>query len=338
MMEGAPGQRKHESKEAKELFRATLGFDFVFEEQSDGIKKPICIEINGDETGIKGMRDLPKNSTTSVRRAITNMRSDVSPELKRKQPIARELFKNFKRGELYGSTDEVTKKIAGYVQQSLKREKFFTHAYTNSPAIELVAENKRLQQRYIPESNRPREYDEQHPQPSKTGLWIVKDNTGRAGINVFIVKEDELPGSIKAWEAKHPNESLRNEFIIQELIHSADVDEYAPDVQGHPAAMRLLIDFVYMSDGSIRKGFEAGYQRISRYPVQGVRAGESPADVYVVNKYRGARSLPASRNEIESARIVAEEIISHIGSAYKEGKILENAELDLPGSTLASSR
>ena len=113
-------------------------------------------------------------------------------------------------------------------------------------------------------------------------------------------------------------------LIAQEFIVPSDADNAPEHLKGHPASMRLLIDFRYLESGKIQKIFEAAYQRISpflpnyqRNPFTGglqlpAYQDHTLEDFFVVNKTRGALSASASDRELQSAREVSIKIIENL--------------------------
>jgi len=89
--------------------------------------------------------------------------------------------------------------------------------------------------------------------------------------------------------------------------------------------MRLMIDFQYMKDGSVKPIFESAYQRVSPYPSGNPKLHmdtyeHSREDVFVVNKANGAHSVAVTEEELKLARVAAEEIIQNIAKKYLEQK------------------
>lgn len=311
--------RRHESKEAREVFRASLGFDFIFTRLPDGTKNPVCIEINGEDSGIKGVQELDDTTVNTTAKLISKIRGSVSPELKKKHNIGKQLIESMDEGTFQASSPEVEQKIHNHIRRVIDSEPLFSHAFQNPTMLEAVAGNKRFQSTYIPVDNRAQMYDPKKYTNSKSDKWIIKPNTGRGGQGIRIVDTAELPGIFKEWREKSEGIDIDSFFTIQEFIVPEGADLAPENEKNHPASMRLLMDFVYLADGTIQKGYEMAYQRVSSYPSDGVRAVHKPDDVYVVNKSRGARSVPASPEETESGRQVAYQIIRNLGSAYQKG-------------------
>ena len=61
-------EKSNESKESPELFRASLGFDFVFAKDKSGELHPYCVEINGHDTGVTGVQDVPSEQLPKIHR------------------------------------------------------------------------------------------------------------------------------------------------------------------------------------------------------------------------------------------------------------------------------
>ncbi len=77
-MEGIPKYWSPEKKESQELFRASIGFDFIFVKDDLGRKMPLCIELNGQDTGVFGYTEL--ENIDSTKRIVASIRTQFNQE------------------------------------------------------------------------------------------------------------------------------------------------------------------------------------------------------------------------------------------------------------------
>ena len=114
----------------------------------------------------------------------------------------------------------------------------------------------------------------------------------------------------------------RDFYVIQEFIFSADADKAPKEMLGRPASMRFLIDFLYSENNKIIPAFEAAYQRVSPFSEEYSEISKLSITerqrLFVQNKSRGAKSVPASDEEVLLARTTAEEIIHNLANGYRE--------------------
>src|SRR3989344_4779229 len=110
--QGTPSQ---ESKEGVELFRATLGFDFVFTRDEQGNLRCFCIEINGHDTGVNGVEDIPKGQISEEVRKHAAERAKEDPEMERRYKLAAEINRDMKEGH-FKPTPEGQERIYGFLR------------------------------------------------------------------------------------------------------------------------------------------------------------------------------------------------------------------------------
>jgi hypothetical protein len=321
-MERNPFFKKFESKESKELFRATLGFDFIFTLDAEGNKKIMCVEFNGETSGIAGMREIPGEELGHQQKILSDIRGTKAPEFRRKHALGTEIVDTMRNNTFQASSPNVTVEILNYLRDSHNRAPMFTHALENPPEIEKLTQNKQTQQAYIPEEYKPMTFDEtaEHRQKSASGYWILKPISSRGGEGVHLATEEELD------EVMANKEKWFRPYLIQEFLPPTGAEKVPEELKGHAASMRFLLDFTYSEDGTITPMYQTGYQRVS--PVDGTnRLGKfDMEEAFVVNRNREALSFPASEHELALAREAALAIISNVGAAYKNGELAEKEQ------------
>ena len=309
------GYKRIESRESPELFRATIGFDFVFTESEDG-KKPYCVEINGERSGIRGIMDIPKENSTYLERLFADIRMRENTEYGRKQELWGEFMEEAGAG-FFPMGEEMDKAVDRMAAKSLSKDPMFDNAVRNPEFIEVIASNKRMQQRVIPEEYRPRVYKLGEPTESQSDAWLLKPVRGIGGRDISIITDKMLEG-LKELDPKE-QKSVMEHLVIQEFIEPLGADMAAPGQKHNPACLRLIMDFKYLEDGTIEPSYEAAYQRVSPHTAHELLEGEvSESDVYVVNKATGAASAAASADEKRMAHEAAEAIIHKLAESYRE--------------------
>ena len=278
--------------EQTELFRATLGFDFIFSESETG-KQIFCIEINGADTGLKAVLEIPAGEITEADRAMVAKRMTHTKERLELSAIAEAL-------------DPVTqaeeRKTAWANARSVPG---FVHAFINPPFIsDIVSKDKNAQQQFIPQIYQPKSC--QGNPRSSTGYWIIKPIDGRKGRGISIVSNDE-------FKTAFANTDIRKTHLVQELIQACGADNAPQEMENNPASLRLLMDFIYHEDDSIEEVFAFAYQRVSTKSLD----GDSMEDTYIVNYARGAKAVTASQEEFDMAHAVAVCIIRSLAARIK---------------------
>ncbi len=190
----------------------------------------------------------------------------------------------------------------------------------NPAFIEHITEHKTEQENYIPEEYRPTFWHLGENYISPHNAWVLKETSSRGGSRVYILTnsdfykflKDLTPLEVKGFEDR---------WIVQDFIppQPAQLDEDHPN---NPASMRFLIDFIYREDGTIIPEFISGYQRVSPYSSKDFAKRKDGKlidykEVFVVNKSRGASSIPASDEEMHMARTAAEAIIQRLADGYR---------------------
>lgn len=306
-----------ESKESPELFRASLGFDFIFSKDAEGKTRCYCIEINGHDSGVLGVASIPDSQMNATQKVVAGVRANYSNEYLRKATIAEEVKADIDAGH-FDVSDEGFEVIKSYVKKSMNDPIMFENAYKNPHFIQSITLDKRMQEQYIPEKYRPRVWHPGDSPVSNTGYWVVKFYSSRAGQDVHVVTNERFE-----------EDFLRNvrdvsKFSVQEFIPSSGADLALEGSRGLPASMRLLMDFRYLEDGSIKTDYQVAYQRVAN-PVQARKSALENltlTDYYVVNRKRGATSVAASPNELHIAEEVAREVITKIAEGYARNQKL----------------
>jgi len=300
------GLEKHfETNKSPEIFRATLGFDFVFVIDETGKKKCYCVEINGHRTGIVGAEDIPEGDIDPLVRLTSGIRATMNPELLRKSRIAKEVLDGMNATTL----GELT--IRTFMQKSMSKGPLFPHAIENPPILEEVTNDKLQQGFYIPQEHRPKEYVAGDSPDSSTGYWICKHKAGQNGKHIGILSSAEF----KKFFLSDP--TLKEHYVVQEFLIAQGADNAPRELSSNPASMRLLIDFRYLENGTIEPLFLAGYQRVSQTSFHEPLDTLAPDDrnkVGVVNKSTGALSFAASEEEMRLGKEVAEKIIRKLAT------------------------
>ena len=119
-----------EGKENAELFRATLGFDFIFTKDAKGSRKCVCIEINGDNAGILGIQDIPDDKIDKTKKIVANIRSTYNPKYMQRRGVIMDLAS----GE-FPATPEGRAKIAAYYLERKDDTRLFEHSFKNPKHI-----------------------------------------------------------------------------------------------------------------------------------------------------------------------------------------------------------
>ncbi len=285
---------------AKELFKASLSFDFVFG-LKDGKKHPYCVEINGEKSGIAGIQQIDRDAIDSTRRIMADIRDTRDPEYQHKITLANEVIE-IVTAEKVGEAATVLPTLRKLYNQNIEKTPMFPHAHQNPDFIEHIAKDKLPQGGVIPPENYPRTLDiADSDRRSPTGKWILKPRYNIRGEGIQIITNDELEIL--------DDETIFDRYVIQEFVTSLPAELSGPDRADHAACMRLLIDFRYLEDGTIDSTYETAYQRVATEPLATEATLGNRERSAVVNLARGAESYPASPDEITLAHAVAEEII-----------------------------
>ncbi|QSH39537.1 hypothetical protein JXR01_00810 [Candidatus Kaiserbacteria bacterium] len=311
------GPWKSESVESPELFRGTLGFDFVFTRE-DGKLKCYCIEFNGSNSGVQGVRRLPADALDATHKILASVRSSASE--KTREAVRK--YNDFIRRNPDQSFSVV---VAGHLRAQLDDAPLHTHEYSNPEFIQDITLNKRRQEEYIPRANRPNSWKPGDSTKSKSGFWIYKEGGSSRGQGIYILSDTELADMLK--EAPKIDESTLGNDVIQELLPVTGAENATEAHKNRAASMRLLMDFRYLEGGTIQSDFSTSYQRIAPHDKNSTQTpgGEDfqKEDTLVVNYSTGALSAAASPMEIKLAKEVAEKVIHNLANTYIKKMINE---------------
>ncbi len=325
-MEGYPNKKIYTAEEigapvspeqlpTKELFKASLSFDFVFGIK-DGQKHPFCIEINGEDSGIAGAQKLPGlDSTKKILAGIRDQRDHYALTKNRK---AAGVVRDIKNGD-FSMTPEGAKKLTTFLRtQYHDKVKMFPNAYINDVGLQSIADDKSKQSNFIPSENLPRILtidDTDHH--SESGYWIVKPNLGIGGRGIQVVSNLEIDSVL----AEH-RDALQKNYTIQEYVPSAGADMAGPERSEHAASLRLLIDFRYLESDDIDITYAFAYQRVGDVPVNITSSSNKEREeTVVINLARGAEAYEASPNEYTMAYEVALKVIHNMAKSYSDDAI-----------------
>ena len=241
---------KHESEastlkegvESPELFRASLGFDFVFGLDKDGHKKAYCIEINGHDSGISGVADIPDDQISKTKKKAAAQRDFRNPEWERRSNIHNEILQSMYDGTFQVSDPELMDDIVNkYLGPSVDKITIFPHAFQNPGWLQDVTQYKALQANFIPTGMRPRQFGESDLVTHPPEYWIVKSNRGRGGQNIHIYTNAAFQDVYVDADKK-----TQERYVAQEFISPLGADNAPNERRGNPASLRVLVDFVIL--------------------------------------------------------------------------------------------
>lgn len=287
--------------ESPEMFRATIGFDFVFAFDTRGQKHCYCIELNGQEAGTWGIADI--EGVDHLRKIMTLSRNTFHPE-RQKLRVAIEDVQNDTSLE----AEEKASRVAA-MDAEKKQIPLAAYAFVNPPEIEELAEDKGLQAAVIPKEHALRVYELGSSPEAGSGYWVVKPRVGRRGDSINVLSNEEF---------KHflVEDTEAGEWVAQEYVRAAGADRAPEEMKDNPASMRLLIDFRVLEDGTIHVVHEDGYQRVGRLSSR--QSLPTDTGMSVVNKARGARAVDRSDAEFQMAHEVSIKTIRNLALYYKE--------------------
>lgn len=307
MLEGGYG--KIEGKESPEMFRASLGFDFVFAKDAQCKVNCYCVEINGHDSGIGGIADISDDDIDKSHKIIAGIRATINPDIQRKLA-----GNDASLPEMHDPASAPEEKVPPESTKKMSDDPLLQHAYRNPEFIENITRDKKLQERYVPSEHAPRTWHYGEPYPL-IDLWVVKNKTSRGGRAIHIISRKSL-----IEYAQTAGKVGFENLVVQEFIMPIGAENASPSDWERPASMRLLIDFQYLRSGKVVPTFRSVYQRIAPYDIHAKYDKEgaplNPEDIFVVNRAKGAQSVPASPKEIQMAQDVAEQIIKKIANDY----------------------
>jgi hypothetical protein len=324
-----------EGRENPELFRASIGFDFIFIQGEDGRRHIRCVEFNGDNSGIAGVQSLPSGAISKQQRYFAASRNRGSHALEESHIQFDTLNEALVEAMGRRDTTEIND-LQHKIGEHIKKHKtipMFEYAYKNPPFLNQLASNKTLQQAVVPPYLYPLTARTRSDlAPNKR--WVVKPSDSVRGEGIYIMTTQQIQNVLLLMEKEElsPEDFFRDNSI-QEMEMALGAEGAQDDLKNHPACLRLLVDFRYMHDGTIQLDNMAGYQRVSKYaPDQLGNRGFLPnkqfvmhpislEDIYVVNHSRGASSVAMTDTERDGALAAAKEIIENLAKEYKRSQI-----------------
>lgn len=294
--------------------RASIGFDFIFYEDINKNRQISCIELNGHRSGIVGASKIPYDELDIPRRTLAKVRSHYrrydQKDIKEGISLSNELDVLYKNDPNYNS-EILKRKWARYIRlhEEIRLRPINSCSFRNDPALENVLSDKLAQTGLIPDYLRPKIVDNAWGVFSDSGYWLSKPINGCRGDGIKVIKCSGNP----IFEGI----SVGDDKILQEFIFPLGAEKAPERLQGHPASMRYLIDYACYNNGRILPLYEFAYQRVSPLSEDEFWSGSvSFEDVFIVNKARGAESVPVSENELVLARDASREIIQIIHNNF----------------------
>ncbi len=273
--------KKNLSKESHFVAKQTFGFDFIFIDKF-GAKHPICVEVNGWQSGIDGLRKLSiAGELDSGARIATRANShhfffNLAYRIWRRKYLPQ--FVYFAPIDDWVS-DYVVKKIA----MRRWRQKVGADLETMCPKF---FEDKLAQKKLI-----PLEYRVNPVQPNKMQEgkeYIIKHRFKDGGFGIKTIKFK--PGIFDFHELA----VLQNKYIIEPLLDAlpADLDKYK-EKGNRISSMRLYARFLFYYSKSENKiiivpNLVLAYQRVANKKY-----------TRVVNLSQGAVPFCASQREFD---------------------------------------
>lgn len=298
--------------ESPELFRATIGFDFVFAPDKTGKKRCYCVELNGQESGTWGVAEI--EGVDNLRKVMTLSRNAFNPGRQQLRVAIERIRGTLSEAER--SKKSLKNTFLNMMEEDKQKMPLVAHAFVNPPEIETVAEDKALHSQVIPPEYRLRTYVEGESAEAGSGYWMIKPRAGRRGDSIRVVTNAEFASILAGDDILLSHDDLLRFNVAQEYVRAQGADLAPRGYEGNPASMRLLVDFRVLEDGTIHIVHEDGYQRVGPLPSRQY----SPADtsMSVVNKARGAKAVDMSKKEFDMAHEAALKIINNIAGYYEK--------------------
>jgi hypothetical protein len=314
----------------KPSIRATISLDIIFVLQRDGSKKPYIVEINGEQSGIKGYVQATRHTKGEkrLRHILGEIRARDNEAF---WSIERQLCAFGEKIDLLIKDNSISKEGIKRAQQiiwphsqEMRNMKMMTHSNKNDWDVETLAMSKNLQPEVLRELS-PRTYVSGDSAVSSTGYWIIKPRGGVAGRNITIARNSSFQSILEDYDLNEAG------FVAQEFHHAWKAD-FDTRPGNYPASLRVLIDFDYFARfDTVEPHAIFVYQRSAPEPV-------SPEDMYsvhgsgkhVVNLSRGAIALEASEEEknvaTELATIIAGRLSRHVLRDREDMEQLKRAQ------------
>lgn len=217
-------------------FRMTLGLDILFYPGHRGFSEPklFIMEVNGHDSGARFLLKshsprMEYKSNLEVGAGLFRVKEmftkEAVPMIKESNIslICEMQLANAMKSQKYimallswahrweAVYPDFVFKIKG-IMKNLNYSSIFRNAYNNPPEIELLCNDKVLQQQIIPKNYTVRRWFSGESYKSQFGRWIVKDRSGFQGRGIFVLSDKEL-----SMFSSLPSYYL-NRFIIQEYI------------------------------------------------------------------------------------------------------------------------
>jgi hypothetical protein len=217
-------------------FKMTLGLDILFYPGHRVFSEPrlFIMEVNGHDSGVRFLlkSNSPRmeyKSNSEVGAGLFSVKEmfikEVLPMIKESNIslICEMQLANAMKSQKYimallswahrweAVYPDFVFKIKG-IMKNLNYSSIFRNAYDNPPEIELLCNDKVLQQQIIPKNYTIRRWFSGESYESQFGRWIVKDRSGFQGRGTFVLSDKEL-----SMFSSLPSYYL-NRFIIQEYI------------------------------------------------------------------------------------------------------------------------
>lgn len=308
-----PGSKKwfdNKTKEREknpELFRASIGFDFIFYKDKEGVKRIKCLELNGENTGIFGVDAIEKGKLDKLHRILARIRTQYHPKVLRFNQIIREMREN-QKFEWYPYDKQHHPRVYDYTLNAKRNIKTIQYSYKAPPVLEMMFKDKTFLPDIIPAEYRIRQLSIQElsakpfefPKDiSGVDNWILKPANGSLGEGVKLVPSSQFLRVMNS-SRNFAETFINGIYVAQEYVKSNGADNSNGEKM---QSMRLLWDVRVFEDGKFEIDFESGYQRVSNN--------------YVVNKAQGAKSVSLSEAELAIGREAAEAILRRVVEVYR---------------------
>ena len=276
------------------LFKATIGFDFLFTKGNNGDRRILCLELNGEDSYIP-INEIENWDTDEETKERVRNRMIYNPERVRRAQYAERL----------GS--DVAPEIKKQAWAHAREVYVFENAIRNEPYIKNLVNNKKVQAEFIPHYYQPRTYMPGESPVSSTGFWICKPSGGQRAKGIYILANE-------AFTNTFINTGLENTYVAQEFITALGADNAPVTMKDHPAILRLVMDIEYFEDETVNELFTWANQSISPYSMNDIKIGHSMEEVSVITvAERNAKVVTASDAEFQMAHNAGLEIIRNIG-------------------------
>lgn len=225
--------KKLEQKRNPEVFRASIGFDFIFHYDESGEIKCKCLELNGHNTGVFGVSEIKDGKFDKLKKILSSIRAQYSDEALRDNQYMREMAENRKIG-WYPYDKRFHDRVNRYIAGSKYKRKIIKHSYTAPRNLEMIFGDKVLLPDLIPEEYRIRQFSisELSAQPfvlpkdiSSDDILIFKPALGIQGKGIGFSTAEEFQ------DVMNSNDEFRHailvKYVVQKFIKSKGANRYA---------------------------------------------------------------------------------------------------------------